>query len=67
MDRIKSLNESWRSRFNLSAATDKLRKRLGISPNSADHNPISTGATTTEVDNTGIEMATLQGKPTMLV
>ncbi len=48
MDRIKSLSKS------LSTITDRLRKRLVRSSDSADHNPISTGATIDVTDATGI-------------
>ncbi len=54
MDRMKSLRESWEELPQLVSPTDKLRKRLGTSPNSADHNPISTGTTINGTDDTDI-------------
>ncbi len=60
MDRIKSLSESWRSRLNISATTEKLGKWLGRSPNSADDNQISTGPTIVGTGDTGIKDASVQ-------
>ncbi len=42
------------------ATTDKLRRCLGRSPNIADRNPISTGATIVGTDDTGIKDASVQ-------
>ncbi len=54
MDRIRSLGESFRSCLSLSAATNKLMQRLSRSHKSADHKPISTGATFGGDNATGI-------------
>ncbi len=51
---LESLSESWSSCLILSVAINKLRKRLGRSPKSADRNPISTGATIVGIDDTVI-------------
>ncbi len=48
------MSESWSSCLILSVATNKLRKRLGRSPKSADRNLISTGATIVGIDDTVI-------------